>query len=275
MAEAVLEVSHLTITYPAGGRTIVDDLSFSVLAGEAVALVGESGSGKTTASLAIMGLPPDGLRKTAGSVRLLGEDITDLSQEGYRKLRNVKMGMVMQNPISCFDPVFSIWSHFKETLKSHQSVTKDEIREKAVLALSEAGFERPENVLELYPFQMSGGMLQRVMLAITLVLSPPLVIADEATTDLDVPSQAVILRLLNERRQERGLSLLIITHDLSVAAAMASKIVFLENGHLIEIGEAKTIFSNPASTGASKLLALHRDLYTDRYMKVTKNLTQI
>jgi ABC-type dipeptide/oligopeptide/nickel transport system ATPase component len=274
LANPLLEVQNLTIVYPEGARTIVDDLSFSVPAGGSVALVGESGSGKTSASLAIMGLLPKGLVRTGGKIFLLGEEITNLSEEELRKIRNVKMGMVMQNPMSCFDPVFTIWSHFKETMTSHFKIDRDQIREKALNSLSDAGFPEPEKILELFPFQMSGGMLQRVMLAIALVMSPPLAIADEATTDLDVASQALILRLLKERRQSHGLSLLIITHDLSVAAAMASQIVVMENGRLAESGKAVDVFAHPSSPCAARLLSLHRSLYTDRYLKVTENLVR-
>jgi nickel transport system ATP-binding protein len=269
-----LEVENLTITYPAGGRTILDDLSFSVPAGQAVALVGESGSGKTSAALAIMGLLPKGLVKTSGKITLMGEEISNLSEEEFRKIRNVKIGMVMQNPMSCFDPVFTIWSHFKETMTSHRKMDGQEIRQKALSALAEAGFKEPDKILELFPFQMSGGMLQRVMLAIALVMSPPLAIADEATTDLDVASQALILRLLKQHRQNQNLSLLIITHDLSVAAAMASRIVVLENGRLAESGQAVDLFAQPSSPCTARLLSLHRSLYTERYLKVTENLAR-
>lgn len=271
MSCKALEINNLRVTVEATGKAVVNDLSFVVPGGGTVALVGESGSGKTMTSMAVMGLLPVGIRRTGGSIAIGGRDVSGLSAEQYRQLRNSEVSIVMQNPMSAFDPVLNIFQHFRETLASHGSPDRGEMRRKAADALGEVGFPDPRAVLELYPFQMSGGMLQRVMLALALIASPPLVIADEATSDLDVLSQARILKILQDHCRKRHLALLLITHDLGVAAGLADEVVLLREGCLVEKNTTGEFFRNPKTPYAARLLELHRGLYTPRYLKIAGN----
>lgn len=272
MSCPALAVNNLRVVYPAGGRVILHDLSFSVPGGSTVALVGESGSGKTMASMAVMGLLPPGLFRAGGEISIVDRPTGRLTAEEYRELRHKQVAMVMQNPMSAFDPVLSIFQHFRETFASHGVRDRSRIRDLAAEGLAEVGFDEPRHILELYPFQMSGGMLQRVMLALALIFSPPLVIADEATTDLDVISQARVLKLLQEHCRRRHLALLLITHDLSVAAGLADEMVVLKEGRLVEKGPVAEVFRSPRSPYTADLLEVHRGLYTRRYQKIISNL---
>jgi nickel transport system ATP-binding protein len=266
-ARWALEISGLEVRANRDGRVLVDKLSLSLAKGERLAIVGESGSGKTMTASAVMGLLPAGVYKTAGTIRIDGEDAAAWSAEQYRQARNERASIVMQNPFSAFDPALTILSHFEETFISH-GVSRRDVREKASDALGEAGFPDPQAVLSLYPFQMSGGMLQRVMLAIALIFRPPLIIADEATTDLDLKSQKKILGLLKNYCEGSGCALLLITHDFSVAASLAQRIVLMKDGKVVEAGGAKSFFDNPKSEYAQMLLASHRALYSERFNKL-------
>jgi nickel transport system ATP-binding protein len=266
-AVRALEISGLEVHANRDERVLVDKLSLSLAKGERLAVVGESGSGKTMTASAVMGILPAGVHKTAGTIRIAGEDTAVWSAEQYRRERNERVSIVMQNPFSAFDPVLTILSHFEETFISHGRPKRD-TREKASAALGEVGFPYPQTVLSLYPFQMSGGMLQRVMLAIALVFRPPLIIADEATTDLDLKSQKKILGLLKNYCEESGCALLLITHDFSVAASLAQRMMLMKDGKVVEAGDAKSFFDNPKSEYAQTLLASHRALYSERFNKL-------
>jgi nickel transport system ATP-binding protein len=171
----------------------------------------------------------------------------------------------MQNPFSAFDPVNTIFSHFEETLVSHG---EREAQDRALVALAEVGFPEPQAILGLYPFQMSGGMLQRVMLAIALTSRPPVIIADEATTDLDLVSQKKILGLLKNYCDESGCALLLITHDFSVAASLAQRIILMKDGKVVEQGDTESFFENPQTEYARTLLTSHRALYSERFNRL-------
>jgi nickel transport system ATP-binding protein len=260
---AALEIKHLCIQANLDGRPLVDDVSLILGRGETLALVGESGCGKTMTASAIMGLLPAGAHKTSGDIMILGEDTAAWNAEQYRAIRNERVSVVMQNPASAFDPVLTIFSHFAETLVSH-GYNRRNVRGMAEKALEDTGFPDPAAILDLYPFQMSGGMLQRVMLAIALLSHPPVIIADEATSDLDLVSQKKILALLKEYREKNECALLLITHDFGVAASLAQRMILMKNGKIIEQGEVKSFFSNPKSDYARSLLSYHRALYADR-----------
>ena len=274
MSCPALKICDLSVSHPASGREVVSTLSFTVPGGSTVALVGESGSGKTMTAMAVMGLLPSGFYRASGTVSVDEHPTENLTPEEYRRLRNTSVSLIMQNPMSAFDPVLSIFYHFRETLASHGMTDKAEIRSRALAGLSEAGFDDPARILELYPFQMSGGMLQRVMLALALIASPPLVIADEATCDLDVLAQARALKLLKDHCQRRHLALLLITHDLSVAAEFADEIVVLKEGRLAETGPTRRVFAAPKSDYTARLLAAHRALYTPRYLNIMAELSR-
>jgi ABC-type dipeptide/oligopeptide/nickel transport system ATPase component len=264
-----LEINALEVHANKDERVLVDKLSLRLSRGERLAVVGESGCGKTMTASAVMGLLPAGVHRTGGAVYIAGEDTADWSAEQYRAARNERVSIVMQNPFSAFDPVNTILSHFEETFVSHG---RRDARRDALAALGEVGFPEPEAVLGLYPFQMSGGMLQRVMLAIALVSRPPLIIADEATTDLDLVSQKKILFLLKNYCDESACALLLITHDFSVAASLAQRIMLMKDGKVVEEGDAPSFFADPKTEYAQTLLASHRGLYSERFNRLIGGL---
>ena len=254
-------------------RRLVDSLSLTVDAGRVLAIVGESGAGKSMTSLAIMGLLPAGIRRTGGEIIVNDQPTSRLDAEGWRKLRSGTVAMILQNPMSAFDPVFTIGSHFHETVVSHEpSCGAGEVRRRAVAALAEVGFSDPRAILNIYPFQMSGGMLQRVMIALALIVNPTFLIADEATTDLDVVSQARILNLLRERSRERHLGMLMITHDLSVAAYLADEVAVMRKGRLVERASVAEIFANPRDPYTAELMEAHGKLYSDKFAGLLQSL---
>lgn len=254
-------------------KRLVDDLTLTMDAGRSLAVVGESGAGKSMTALAVMGLLPKGIRRSGGEITVNDAITSRLDAEGWRRLRNRQVAMILQNPMSAFDPVFTIGAHFHETSSAHYpDCSRADAEGRAGAALREVGFDDPESILSIYPFQMSGGMLQRVMIALALATDPDFLIADEATTDLDVRAQATILRLLAERRRERHLGLLIITHDLSVAAEMADRTAVMHNGRLLEIGSTAEIFAQPSHPYTAQLLAAHRRLYGKRFNRIRSRL---
>jgi len=261
-----LQVRNLTIKGKRDGRILVDNLSLTLDKGHRLAIVGESGSGKTMTSMAIMNLLPKGVSKLSGEIIINGQDTADWSPERWRKMRNTEIAMVLQNPMSAFDPVLSIRRHFLETMRAH-GLADDSLRKTALPALQEAGFPEPELIIDLYPFQMSGGMLQRVMVALALISRPSLIIADEATTDLDVVSQAQVLKLIGERSRERGMGILLITHDLSVAASLAESVLVMKHGRTVESGSLQKVFESPANPYTAGLLKAHHELYTPRFTR--------
>lgn len=251
--DRLLDISGLRIEARAGShrKTLAEDVSLHVAAGEVLALIGESGSGKSMTCLAVMGLLPGGVHMTAGRILLAGSPVIR---------RGVDVAMVMQNPSSCFDPVMTIEGHFKETL-SAQGRNWGEGKAQALEALAEAGFDHPAALLPLYCFQMSGGMLQRVMIALAMLSGPRLLLADEPTTDLDMPAQARVLALIDRLRRSRGLGVLLVTHDLSVAARLADRVAVMRNGRIIETAPVDRIFDGPSHEYTRTLLDAHFDLH--------------
>jgi len=251
--DAALVIDNLSIetTHGQAGRRLVSDVGLRVGAGEVLGLIGESGSGKSMTCLAVMDLLPPGVRVCGGSVRMPG-------REAIRRGRDA--AMVLQNPSGCFDPVMTIGGHFKETLRA-LGLPRDRNPDRAAVALGEAGFDDPESVLPLYPFQMSGGMLQRAMIALAMLGGPRLLLADEATTDLDMPTQAGVLGLIDRLRKTRGLGVLLVTHDLSVAARLADRVAVMRDGRILETGPVGRIFAAPRHDYTRTLLAAHFDLH--------------
>lgn len=262
MSPAILEISGLTLaTRGASPVTLVNDVSLTLERGGAMALVGESGAGKSLTSLAVMGLLPAGVARLRGRAMFDGRDLGLLSFEEARRLRGKDVSMILQNPMSAFDPVFSIYSHFYETVASHEpGRARSAIRARAREALSSAGFETPDDVLSAYPFQLSGGMLQRVMIALALIEQPKLLIADEATTDLDAVSQKLVVDLLRHYRRTFGLSLFVITHDLGVAAYLGDSVAVMQNGRIVESGTVKAVFSAPRHGYTQAFMAAYADM---------------
>lgn len=253
-----IEVRDLRIA--AGTVELVRGVSFAAPKGQVTGLIGESGSGKSLTCQTVLGLLPKGL-SARGEVRLDGRGMPLGGDAASRKARGSRVAMIMQNPASCFDPVFTIASHFKETLAAH-GFSRDENRPEAwVHALGEVGFPQPEKILGLFPFQMSGGMLQRVMIALALVLKADFLIADEATTDLDAVSQSHVLDLLEQLVRSRGVGVLLVTHDLSVIARLAGEVLVMHAGRIVERGRACRVFHEPAEAYTASLLQAHYRLY--------------
>lgn len=240
---------------------IVKGLSFEVHEGEVFGLIGSSGSGKSITCLALLDLLPMNLQRTQGEIRLNGTLLEAIGAQELRKLRGRGAAMILQNPMSCFDSVFTIWQHFAETMASHGFADVDGGLQRARAALAEVGFANPRQVMELYPFQMSGGMLQRVMIALAVSLESPCLIADEPTTDLDVISQSRILDLLDVLRTKRRMGIVLVTHDLGVIARLSDTVAVMSDGRIVETGTVGHVFSKPAELYTQMLLDAHFKLY--------------
>jgi oligopeptide/dipeptide ABC transporter ATP-binding protein len=244
----VLDVRDLrtTLQLRGGPVDVVRSVSFSVREGETLALVGESGCGKTMTALSILRLVPDPpARVAAGEVWLDGEDVLKLSRRAMRSLRGEKASMVFQEPLTSLDPVFTIGDQLTEAVTAHRSVSKKEAVELAVKLLSEVQIPSAEKRLDAYPHELSGGLRQRVMIAMALILNPKLLIADEPTTALDVTIQAQILDLIREEQERRKLAVLLITHNLAVVRQVAHRIAVMYAGEIVEESPTDELFDNP------------------------------
>jgi peptide/nickel transport system ATP-binding protein len=243
----LLEVVELTtqLRRRRGWVTAVDGISFHVDRGEILGLVGESGCGKTMTALSLMRLLPAAARVSAGHVVLDGRDLLSLSPGRMRQVRGRDVSMVFQEPMTSLDPAFTIGAQIVETVRAHERVGRTAARAEAVEMLSRVGIPHPERRLDDYPHQFSGGMRQRVMLAIALVLKPRLLVADEPTTALDVTIQAQILELIGELRGEMGMSVILITHNLGVVHEIADRVAVMYAGELVEVAPVPDIFDDP------------------------------
>lgn len=243
----LLEVRDLSICYRDGERTVqaVDRMSFALDAGETLALVGESGSGKTTAALGVMGLirPPGHVLR--GQALLDGRDLLSMDSEELRRLRGRVISMIFQDAQAGLNPVLTVGQQVAETVEIHLRVSKKEARRITIDTLASLGLSDPELVASRYPFQLSGGMAQRVMIAIATVLRPRVLIADEPTSALDVTVQASILAELDRLRAELGSGILLITHDFGVVAQMAQRVAVVYAGRIVETADARDIFRAP------------------------------
>jgi oligopeptide/dipeptide ABC transporter ATP-binding protein len=245
----VLAVRDLTVTVPLGGavRALVDGVSFDLARGEILGLVGESGSGKTLACRALIRLlPSPSMRIAAGSVVLHGRDLIPLSEAEMTKVLGGEIGMIFQNPSSHLDPVMRIGEQIAESVRFHEGVGRREARGRAIEALWQVGIPDPAGRVDSYPHEFSGGMRQRAMIAVALACNPDVLIADEPTTALDVTVQAQILRLLMDLRDRRGLSIVLITHDLGIVAQTCDSIAVLYGGRIAERGPKRTMLARPA-----------------------------
>lgn len=243
----ILSIRDLTIDFaPASGRLpAVSNVSFDVAAGEMMCLVGESGSGKSVTALAVMGLLA-GNAKITGDMTFAGRDLTRLSRRQWQKIRGREIGMIFQEPMTSLNPVFTIGRQLVESIRRHQRISPRAARERAVELLDKVGIPSPRYRLDDYPHQMSGGMRQRVMIAIALTCSPKLLIADEPTTALDVTIQGQLLDLLNDLRADTGTAILLITHNMGVVAEVADRVTVMYAGRVAEQAEVMQIFDSPA-----------------------------
>jgi oligopeptide/dipeptide ABC transporter ATP-binding protein len=243
MSEALLEVEDLRVAFAAGGREIraVDGVTYTVDAGRTLAIIGESGSGKTVGCRAIMGLLPAGA-EISGSARLRGTELIGLSDGQLRKHRGSDMAMVFQDPARSLNPTMRVGKQITEAIRTHRKVSKPQAQEQAIELLRLVRIPAAERRFHEYPHQLSGGMRQRVVIAMALACRPRLLIADEATTALDVTTQAQIMELLLELQQELGMALIFISHDLGLAASYADEVVVMYAGKVVEQAPAKRLF---------------------------------
>jgi len=242
---AMLAVKDLRIHFPTDDGIVkaVDGLSFTLDRGRTLGIVGESGSGKSVTSLAIMGLHHGGDATIDGQIWLDGENLLGASQERVRQLRGSKMAMIFQDPLSSLHPFYTVGAQIAEAVLVHNRITKKEARRHAIAMLARVGIPNPATRFDDYPHQFSGGMRQRVMIAMALSCNPELLIADEPTTALDVTIQAQILDLISDLQQEYGSAVIIITHDLGVVAELADDILVMYAGRCVEYGSAEHIFA--------------------------------
>jgi peptide/nickel transport system ATP-binding protein len=247
MAEAFLDVKDLIVQFPTedGVVSAVDGVDFSVAKGKTLAIVGESGSGKSVTSQAIMGLVNRKSASVTGEVRLDGEELISARPEQVRSLRGKRMAMIFQDPLSSLHPFYTIGKQLVEAIDVHQDVSKSAAMQQARDMLDRVGIPNPERRLKDYPHNLSGGMRQRVMIAMALLNSPELLIADEPTTALDVTVQAQIIDLLRDLQKEFGTAIILITHDLGVVADMADDVVVMYGGRVVERGGIDDIYYRP------------------------------
>tara|TARA_B100000029_G_scaffold456680_1_gene484891 strand:- start:626 stop:1615 length:990 start_codon:yes stop_codon:yes gene_type:complete len=259
----LIRIKDLRISIYSEGDSfeVVKGVSLSVHANEIVCLVGESGCGKSMTALSIMGLLPNNVaRITRGTITYCDKDLTQLKAQEMRKLRAEEISMIFQDPITSLDPVFTVGSLLKEVIMVHRDVSNSEAEKLAIHALNEAQLPDARKRLKSYPHELSGGMRQRVMIALATVLDPAVLIADEPTTALDVTVQAQILESLRIRQRERKMGMLLITHDLAVVAAVADRVAVMYSGEIVEEATVQELFDNPRHPYTQGLLSAIPDI---------------
>lgn len=254
MTTPLLSVKDLVIEFPTrhGPLTAVDGINFDLAPGEILGVVGESGAGKSLTGSAIMGLLDPPGRIASGEIWLKGERIDNLPNETLRSIRGKRIGMMFQDPLTSLNPLYTIAEQLIETIRTHLSVSESDARKRAVGLLDDVGIPAADRRIDDYPHQFSGGMRQRVVIALALAAEPELVIADEPTTALDVSVQAQIIDVMKEQCTERGASVILITHDMGVIAETANRVAVMYSGRIAEIGPVKDIIQNamhPYTTG--------------------------
>ena len=256
MSKNVLEINNLKTVFKSRGQEVqaVSGVSFSVGEGEIVGLVGESGSGKSVTMKAVLGILPENAEISSDSLMLNGVDLSKLSEDEYRKMRGKDMTMIFQDPMTALNPLVKVGKQLEEVILRHSNCSKAEAKKKAVEMLDKVGIPTPEQRVKQYPHEFSGGMRQRVLIAMALACEPKLLIADEPTTALDVTIQAQILDLLKELEGEYHTSIVLITHDMGVVATVCSKIAIMYGGLIMEAGTAEEIFYDPKHPYTKALL---------------------
>ena len=243
----VLEVKDLVTTFRIGKKEyeVLRGISFDINENETVCMVGESGCGKSVTTLSVMDLLPNNGRVVSGSIKLNGQELTELSPKERNALRGKQMGMIFQEPMTALNPLLTIGRQLTEGLRLHKGLSKEEAWKVAVTYLEKVGIANPETRMKQYPFQLSGGLRQRIMIAMVMAVEPSLLIADEPTTALDVTIQKQVLVLLNKLKKDVSTGILFITHDLGVVAEIADRVIILYSGRKVEEGSIETIFAKP------------------------------
>ena len=251
---SLISLQGLSIKTSSGGRSLTSDVNISLIEGEALGIVGESGSGKTLTALSILGLLPRGVEVASGEINFNGENLLSIDPERLREIRGKEISMVYQDPMTALNPVMTVGNQLLEVLDCHNHDVKDP-ESHVKQSLIEVGIPDPDRALKSYPHEFSGGMRQRVVIAMSLLLSPKLLIADEPTTALDVTIQRQILSLVSKQRSRRQMSMLWITHDLGVVANLVDRVAVMYAGRIVEVGTTKQIFNSPQHPYTQGLLA--------------------
>ena len=278
MAEKLLEVNNLTIGFPdeEGLHTVVDHVNFSIGRGEIVGIVGESGSGKTITVQTIMGLKKPDAQILSGEILFNGTDLLKVSDEELAKIQGNDMSMVFQEPMTSLNPVKKIGWQVAESLKIHTSMSDEEIHERVIEILANVGLPKPEELCQKYPHQLSGGMRQRVMIAMAMICWPKILVCDEPTTALDVTVQAQILQLLRKIHSEANTSILFISHDLNVVKEVCQRVIVMYKGKIVEEGYTEDVLYHPKHDYTKHLIAAiptnRKDMRKEDYVVEAKNL---
>lgn len=270
LSTKLLEIKNLNTSFFThyGEVKAISGISFDVDEGEVVAVVGESGSGKSVTALSIINLVAQPGRIVSGSILLNGEDLTKKTEREMQKIRGKSIGMIFQDPMTSLNPVLTIGLQIMEVLQWHQGYSKSQAKKRAVEMLELVGLSNPENRLNQYPHEFSGGMRQRVMIAMALACDPKLLIADEPTTALDVTIQAQIMDLIKDVKNKLGTSIILITHDLGVVAGMSDRVIVMYAGNIVEIGNVRDIYYEPKHPYTWGLLRAVPRLDTDKKQKL-------
>ncbi len=266
----LLDIKNLKLSFftPAGEVKSLNDVSISMKEGDVLGVVGESGSGKSVMAHSILRLTPFPGKIVSGEIKFNGHTITNKTESEMQKIRGNEVSLIFQDPMTSLNPVYTIGEQIKEPLRLHTNLTKDKIEERAIELLDLVGINEPKKRLKQYPHEFSGGMRQRVMIAIALACEPKLLIADEPTTALDVTIQAQILELMMELKKKIGMSIIMITHDLGVVAGMCQSVAVMYAGKIVEYGSAEDIFYNPRHEYTKGLLKSVPKLNDDEHEKL-------
>ena len=248
MSSPLLEVRHLSVDFPTRRGTLlaIDDVSFDIAPGEVLGVVGESGAGKSLTGAAIIGLLEPPGRIAGGEIRLEGRRIDDLPHEELRKLRGRHIGAIFQDPLTSLNPLYTVGRQLVETIRTHLPLSEKQARERAISLLADTGIPAPEARFDQFPHQFSGGMRQRVVIALALAAEPKLIVADEPTTALDVSIQAQIIALLKKVCREHGAAVMLVTHDMGVIAETCDRVAVMYAGRIVEIGPVADVIHRPA-----------------------------
>lgn len=267
MSDTVLEVKNLVTTFRINKKEypVIRDISFEIHENETLCMVGESGCGKSVTTLSVMGLLPENGAVRGGSIKLCGEELLGMTPRQLSRIRGSKMGMIFQEPMTSLNPLLTIGCQLTEGLRRHRGLSKAEAHATAVSYLEKVGIANAEERMKQFPFQLSGGLRQRIMIAMMMSLQPRLLIADEPTTALDVTIQKQVLLLLNRLKQDMKTGILFITHDLGVVAQIADRVIVLYSGSKVEEGATRQIFGNPLHPYTNGLIAAVPNVDSDEF----------